>query len=70
MMAVPDLRHHAQVDPEGVTVRREHARGDVAARGSASDLALFLYNRVGPEKLEVFGNAALLERFFELAPSL
>ena len=24
MMAVPDLRHHAQVDPEGVTVETLH----------------------------------------------
>ena len=29
-----------------VTVTREHAKGDVAARGSASDLFLFLWGRV------------------------
>jgi uncharacterized protein (TIGR03083 family) len=46
-----------------VSVTREHAKGDVAARGSASDLVLFLWNRVPADRLEVFGDAELLERF-------
>ena len=41
---------------DGVDVTREHAKGDVAARGSASDLLLFLYGRVPIEHLEVFGD--------------
>ena len=43
-----------------VTVTAEHAKGDVAARGSASDLLLFLWGRVPADALEVFGDADLL----------
>src|SRR5262249_26876360 len=39
--------------PDGVEVTAEHAKGDVAARGTASDLFLFLYGRVGSDALEV-----------------
>jgi uncharacterized protein (TIGR03083 family) len=46
-----------------LTVTAEHAKGDVAARGSASDLMLFLWGRVPAESLEVFGDADLLARF-------
>ena len=49
-------------------VSREHAKGDAAARGSGSDLMLFLWGRVPVDRLEVFGDAALLERWFELVP--
>jgi uncharacterized protein (TIGR03083 family) len=56
----------ARLDADGLVVTREHAKGDVAARGTASDLLLFLYGRVPLEHLEVFGNAALLTRWREL----
>lgn len=46
-----------------LTVTAEHAKGDVAARGSASDLLLFLWGRVPADRLEVFGDADLLARF-------
>ena len=46
-----------------VAVTAEHAKGDVAARGTASDLLLFLWGRVPADALEVFGDAALLDRF-------
>jgi uncharacterized protein (TIGR03083 family) len=46
-----------------VSVTREHAKGDVAARGSASDLVLFLWGRAPTDSLEVFGDADLLARF-------
>jgi len=49
--------------PEGPRVEAMHARGDVAARGTASDLDLFVWGRVDADALEVFGDAALLERF-------
>ena len=52
-----------RLTPEGIETTREHAKGDVAARGTASDLMLFLVGRVGPEQLEVFGDRALLERW-------
>ncbi len=48
-----------------VTVTPEHAKGDVAARGSASDLLLFLWGRVPADSLEVFGDVDLLARFRE-----
>ncbi len=47
-------------DSDGVTVRREHAKADVAVRGPASDLELFLYNRRGSEGLETFGDPAAI----------
>jgi len=48
---------------DDLRITREHAKGDVAARGSASDLMLFLWGRVPAERLEVFGDAAALDRF-------
>jgi uncharacterized protein (TIGR03083 family) len=51
---------------DSIHVKREHAKGDVAARGTASDLLLFLYGRAGTDALKVFGDASLLARFREL----
>lgn len=51
--------------PDRFEVRREHAKGDVAAKGTASDLLLFLWGRVPPDRLEVFGDASLLDRWQE-----
>lgn len=48
---------------DGVTVTREHAKGDAAARGSASDLMLFVWGRVPASQVEVFGDGDLLNRF-------
>jgi uncharacterized protein (TIGR03083 family) len=48
------------------TVERTHAKGDVAVRGPASDLLLLLWNRTDPAargRLQVFGDAALLDRW-------
>jgi len=45
-------------DGDGVTIRREHAKADIAIRGTASDLELFLYNRGGRDGLEIFGDEA------------
>jgi uncharacterized protein (TIGR03083 family) len=47
----------------GVTVDHLHAKGDVAVRGSASDLLLLLWNRVDTDRLQVFGDEALLARW-------
>jgi hypothetical protein len=47
----------------GITVTREHAKGDVAARGTASNLLLWLWGRVPRDDLEVFGDASLLDQF-------
>ena len=56
-----------RLEPDAVHVDRVHAKGDVAARGTASDLQLFACGRIGADRLEVFGDAALLARFRELA---
>jgi uncharacterized protein (TIGR03083 family) len=45
-------------DGDGVAIRREHAKADIAIRGAASDLELFLYNRRGRDGLEIFGDEA------------
>jgi uncharacterized protein (TIGR03083 family) len=47
---------------DGPTVEPVHAKGDVAARGTASELDLFVWGRVGTDALEVFGDADLLTR--------
>jgi uncharacterized protein (TIGR03083 family) len=54
-----------RLEPMGLELERTHAKGDVAARGTAFDLLSWLMGRgpVGP--LEVFGDAALLERWRE-----
>jgi uncharacterized protein (TIGR03083 family) len=54
--------------PEAPVVTREHAKGDVAVRGPAADLLLFLWHRIPADRLEVFGDAALLDRYFEHVP--
>lgn len=53
--------------PDGPQISREHSKGDVAARGTASDLLLLLYGRIAPEQVEVFGDVELLARFQDLA---
>ncbi len=53
----------ARLAPEWLVVTTEHAKGDVAARASASDLLLFLYGRVPAAALETFGDVTLLARW-------
>ncbi|WP_068165661.1 maleylpyruvate isomerase family mycothiol-dependent enzyme [Rhodococcus phenolicus] len=48
---------------ETLTVEHAHAKGDVAVRGSASDLLLLLWNRLDSAGFEVFGDRAILERW-------
>jgi len=50
------------------TVTHEHGRGDVAVRGSASDLLLFLWHRIPADRLEILGDRSLIDRYFELVP--
>jgi uncharacterized protein (TIGR03083 family) len=50
----------------GVEITREHAKADVAVRGPASDLELFLYNRRGSEGLEMFGDPAKIAAWSEV----
>jgi uncharacterized protein (TIGR03083 family) len=57
-------------DGAGVDVRREHAKADIAIRGTASQLVLFVWGRQSPEELEVLGDASLLARWDELLPAI
>jgi uncharacterized protein (TIGR03083 family) len=52
--------------PEGLVTTNEHAKGDLAVRGAASDLYLLLWNRVTPERCEVFGDESLLRRWADV----
>ena len=54
-----------RLDTDACTFTREHAKGDVA-RAAASDLLLYFYGRADADRLDVFGDASLLERFREL----
>lgn len=56
-----------RVDREGMHVSAEHAKGDVAVRGAASDLLLVLHGRKPTEAVEMFGDESLFERFREQA---
>jgi uncharacterized protein (TIGR03083 family) len=51
-----------------IEVRREHAKGDTAARGPAVGLYLWLWNRLEPETagIEVFGDASLVKTWKEV----
>lgn len=49
----------------GMNVIREHAKGDAAMRGTASDLLLALWRRVDLSVIDVVGDAAVAARFVE-----
>ncbi|HSL59368.1 MAG TPA: maleylpyruvate isomerase family mycothiol-dependent enzyme [Acidimicrobiales bacterium] len=53
--------------PERFAVRPGHAKGDVAARGPAADLFLLVWARIPAARLEVFGDATLLDRWHDAA---
>ncbi len=53
----------ARLEPTGIVIEREHAKGDVAARGGASALLCWMQGRGPVEALDVFGDAALLDRW-------
>jgi uncharacterized protein (TIGR03083 family) len=44
-------------------VTREHAKGDAALRGSASDLLLVLWRRLGLDAIDVIGDRSVAEGF-------
>jgi uncharacterized protein (TIGR03083 family) len=48
---------------DGVDVRREHAKGDLALRGAVSDLEMVLYRRPTVGRVERFGDERVLETF-------
>lgn len=44
-----------------------HSKADVAVRGTASDLLLVMWSRIPASRLEVFGDASLIDRWQEAA---
>jgi uncharacterized protein (TIGR03083 family) len=56
-----------RLDGGGMHVTREHAKGDAAVRGPASDLLLVVYGRKPTDAVEVLGDASLFDRFREQA---
>src|SRR4051812_17934065 len=52
------------IQPNG-NVERIHAKGDVALRGTASELLLAMFDRVGIDNLDVIGNEALGRELIE-----
>jgi uncharacterized protein (TIGR03083 family) len=51
-----------------VVTTHEHAKGDVAVKGSASDLFRFVWNRGRSSELVTFGDDAVAEEWAALAP--
>jgi uncharacterized protein (TIGR03083 family) len=53
-----------QLGSAGLQVRHAHEKGDLAARGPASDLLLMMTGRVPAARLELFGDAAVIDQWF------
>jgi uncharacterized protein (TIGR03083 family) len=53
---------------DGATVAVTDGPGAVEIAGTASDLALFVWRRLPADRLDVTGDAALLDRYFTLVP--
>ena len=53
---------------DAIEWNHSHAKGDVAARGPVSDLLLLLWSRIPASRLEIFGDATLLDRWQQAAP--
>jgi predicted lipid carrier protein YhbT len=51
-----------------VVMTREHAKGDVALRGPASDLFAFVWNRGRSDAVTTFGDDAVADEWAALAP--
>jgi uncharacterized protein (TIGR03083 family) len=56
-----------EIAPEEIRASRSTEPADVTIAGPVSDLNLFMYNRVPLDRLEVTGDATLLDRWAELA---
>lgn len=54
---------------DGVAVTREHGKGDIAIQGSAEDIFLWLGGRIPADRLTVYGDTSLLDRYRQLVPT-
>jgi len=59
-----------QFDGDTVLLGTPDGHYDIRISGAASDLALFLWQRVIADKLDVQGDTSLLNRYFALVPPL
>jgi uncharacterized protein (TIGR03083 family) len=59
-----------QFDAEGITLRQLSLTADLTLRAPAADLLLFLWHRLPASALQLEGDPALVDRYFELAPPL
>ena len=59
----PDGEWLMTLRPETIEWSHGHAKGDVAARGSMSNLLLLMWSRVSSDDVEVFGDATLIDRW-------
>jgi uncharacterized protein (TIGR03083 family) len=55
-----------RLEADGPVVIREHAKGDLALRGSASDLELLLYGRPPLGEVQKFGDETILDLWFSV----
>jgi uncharacterized protein (TIGR03083 family) len=65
----PD-RWAVQFDSDAVVLGAPDGHHDIQISGTASDLALFLWRRAVTGKLDIQGDASLLNRYFTLVPPL
>jgi hypothetical protein len=49
----------------GATITRAHSKADVALRGTAFQLARWIWRRLPTGQLEVFGDRSIADRFRE-----
>jgi len=54
------------LEPSGPSFSRDHAKADVAVRGTASDLLLVLWGRKPPETVEILGERSVLDRYLTI----
>ncbi|GAA0638263.1 maleylpyruvate isomerase family mycothiol-dependent enzyme [Sporichthya brevicatena] len=66
----PELHAEWVLDLTGdaITWRRAHEKSAVAVRGPITDLLLMVYRRRAPDRLDVVGDASLLEFWLERVP--
>ena len=54
------------MNPDGLDIKREHAKGDLALRGAVSDLELVLYDRPPIGNVERFGDESVLDAWYRV----
>lgn len=59
-----------QIDGDSVLLGTPDGPGDIRISGTASDLALFLWQRAVAGKLDIHCDTSLLSRYFVLVPPL